>query len=127
MHYYVDKLRQNVGLETWQWRQIVKSQAAQTKYKWPPYDPYPKRPHENFLRTPLLGAGLRNPEILKNQTNEYKFAAGRKSLFCSSLKKIPEQQLNVRSWATFSAIDKDLANRKKCFHKPYALREPYVE
>ena len=80
-----------------------------------------------YFGSRCLGAGLRNSEILKSQTNEYKFAAGRKSLFCSSLKKIPEQQLNVRSWATFSAIDKDLANRKKCFHKPYALREPYVE
>jgi len=42
MHYYVNKLRQNVGLETWKWRQVVTSQAAQTKYKWSPYDPYPK-------------------------------------------------------------------------------------
>ena len=37
--YYVNKLRQNVGLETWIWRQIVTSQTAHTKYKWPPYDP----------------------------------------------------------------------------------------
>ena len=37
--YYVTKRRQNVGLETWKWRQIVTSQTAQTKYKWPPYDP----------------------------------------------------------------------------------------
>ena len=35
--YYVNKLRQNVGLEIWLWRQIVTSQAAHTKYKWPPY------------------------------------------------------------------------------------------
>jgi len=35
--YYVNKLRQNVGLETWKWRQIVTSQTAYTKYKWPPY------------------------------------------------------------------------------------------
>jgi len=28
MHYYVNKLRQNVGLETWKWRQIVTSQTA---------------------------------------------------------------------------------------------------
>ena len=48
MHYYVNKLRQNVGLETWKWRQIVTSQAAQTKYKWPPYDPYPKTPMKIF-------------------------------------------------------------------------------
>jgi len=44
--YDVNKLRQNVGLETWIWRQIVTSQMAHTKYKWPPY--------ENFLRTPLI-------------------------------------------------------------------------
>ena len=53
MHYYVKKLRQNVGLETWKWRQIVTSQTANTKYKWTPFDPEPKPPHENFLRTPL--------------------------------------------------------------------------
>jgi len=35
--YYVNKLRQNVGMETWIWRQIVTSQTAHTKYKWPPY------------------------------------------------------------------------------------------
>jgi len=35
--YYVNKLRRNVGLETWLWRQIVTSQTAHTKYKWPPY------------------------------------------------------------------------------------------
>jgi len=35
--YYVNKLRQNVGLETWIWRHIVTSQTAHTKYKWPPY------------------------------------------------------------------------------------------
>jgi len=28
MHYYVNKLHQNVGLETWKWRQIVTSQTA---------------------------------------------------------------------------------------------------
>ena len=35
--YYVNKLRQNVGLETLMWRQIVTSQTAHTKYKWPPH------------------------------------------------------------------------------------------
>ena len=35
--YYVNKLRQNVDLEIWLWRQIVTSQTAHTKYKWPPY------------------------------------------------------------------------------------------
>jgi len=33
--YYVNKLRQNVGLVTWIWRQIVTSQTVHTKYKWP--------------------------------------------------------------------------------------------
>jgi len=31
--YYVNKLRQNVGLETWKRRQIVTSQTAHTKHK----------------------------------------------------------------------------------------------
>jgi len=31
--YYVNKLRQNVGLETWKLRQIVTSQTAHTKCK----------------------------------------------------------------------------------------------
>jgi len=35
--YYVNKLPQNVGLETWIWRQIVTPQRAHTKYKSPPY------------------------------------------------------------------------------------------
>jgi len=34
--YCVNKLRQNVGLKTWIWRQIVTSQTAHSKYKWPP-------------------------------------------------------------------------------------------
>jgi len=34
--YNVNKLCQKVGLETWIWRQIVTSQRAHTKYKWPP-------------------------------------------------------------------------------------------
>jgi len=50
----VNRLRQNVGLETWIWRQIVTSQTAQTKYEWPPYATE-CAPHENFLRTPLHG------------------------------------------------------------------------
>jgi len=52
--YYVNKLRQNVGLETLTWRQIVTSQTAHTKYKWPPYATEWNRRHENFLRTPLF-------------------------------------------------------------------------
>jgi len=51
--YYVNKLRQNVGLEICIWRQIMPSQTAHTKYKWSPYATEWK-PHENFLRTPLL-------------------------------------------------------------------------
>ena len=35
--YYVNKLRQNVGLETWIWRQIVTSQRPHITSKWPPY------------------------------------------------------------------------------------------
>jgi len=34
--YYVNKLRQNVGLETWIWRQIMTSQRPHTTNKWPP-------------------------------------------------------------------------------------------
>ena len=48
MHCYVNKLRQNVGLETWTWRQIVTSQTVYTKYKWPPHDPEPKPPVWKF-------------------------------------------------------------------------------
>jgi len=33
----VNKLRQNGGVETIIWRQIVTSQTAHTKYKWPLY------------------------------------------------------------------------------------------
>jgi len=46
--YYVNKLRQNVGLETWKWRQIVTSQTAHTKCKWSPYDPEPNPPMKIF-------------------------------------------------------------------------------
>ena len=53
MQYYVNKLTQNVGLETRIWRQIVTSQTAPTKYKWPPYATE-WNPHETFLLTPLL-------------------------------------------------------------------------
>jgi len=35
--YYLNKLRQNVSLETRIWRQNVTSQTAHTKYKWPLY------------------------------------------------------------------------------------------
>jgi len=51
--YCVNKFRENVGLETWIWRQLVRSQTAHTKYKWPPYA-NEWTPHENFLRKPLF-------------------------------------------------------------------------
>jgi len=46
--YYVNKLRQNVGLETGKLRQIVTSQTAHTKCKWPPYDLEPNTPMKIF-------------------------------------------------------------------------------
>jgi len=50
--YYVIKLRQNGGLETWIWCQNLRSQTAHTKNNWPPYaTEWP--PHDNFLRTPV--------------------------------------------------------------------------
>ena len=53
--YYVNKLRQNVGLETWTWCQIVTSQRLHTTNKWPPYATEWNPAHENFLCTPLCG------------------------------------------------------------------------
>ena len=53
--YYVNNRRQNVGLETWTWRQSSTSQTASTKYKRPPLAT-DRNPHENFLRTPLAVA-----------------------------------------------------------------------
>ena len=35
--YYVNKLHQNVGLETCLWRHVVMSQGLPTTNKWPPY------------------------------------------------------------------------------------------
>jgi len=35
--YYANKLRQNVGLEIWLWREILTSQTAHTIQKWRPY------------------------------------------------------------------------------------------
>ena len=52
--YYVNKLRQNVGLETGLWRQFVTSQTAHTKYKWLRYAAEWNPHHEKFLRTPLF-------------------------------------------------------------------------
>jgi len=34
--YYVNKPRQNIGLKKWIWLQIVTSQTAHNKCKWPP-------------------------------------------------------------------------------------------
>jgi len=59
--YFVNKLRQNVGLEIWLWRQMVTSQTAHTKYKWLPYVTE-WNPHENFLRTPLIA----NVDVARN-------------------------------------------------------------
>ena len=55
--YYVNKLRQSIGLEIWLWRQVVTSQTAHTKYKWPPYATEWK-PSISFLRTPLLTVAM---------------------------------------------------------------------
>ena len=53
--YYVNKLRQTAGLKTCLWREIVTSQTAHTKYKWPPYaTEWNPPPHENFLCSPLV-------------------------------------------------------------------------
>ena len=46
--YYVNKLRQNVRLETWKWRQIVTSKTAHIKHKWQPRDPESPPPNENL-------------------------------------------------------------------------------
>jgi len=51
--YYVNKLRENVGVETGKWRQIVTSHTAHTKYKWHRMVRNENRRHENVLRTPL--------------------------------------------------------------------------
>jgi len=56
--YYVNRLRQNIGLKTWIWRRIVTSQTAHTKYEWPPYATERNSPHGSFLRTPLCSASL---------------------------------------------------------------------
>ena len=46
--YYVNKLRQNVGLETGIWSHIVTSQKAHTKCKGPPYGTEWKHPPWKF-------------------------------------------------------------------------------
>ena len=62
MHYYVKKLRQNVGLETCKWREIVTSQTANTKYKWPRNDPEPNPP---IMKIFCLRRWFRNPSRSK--------------------------------------------------------------
>jgi len=52
--YYVNQLRWDIGFETWVWRQIVTSQTAHTKYKWPPCATEWNPPMEIFTRTPLI-------------------------------------------------------------------------
>jgi len=67
--YYVNKLCQSVGLETGKWRQIVTSQTAHTKYKWPPCDPEPKTPWKfSAYATENIGqlTKVRTPRRLKN-------------------------------------------------------------
>jgi len=46
--YYVNTLRQNVGMETWIWRQIVTSQTSHTTNKWSPYVTKWNAPMEKF-------------------------------------------------------------------------------
>ena len=63
---YVNKLRQNVGLETWKWRQIVTSHRAHTKYKWPPYDPERTPPMKIFcVRHCLCAVQFAHQAILR--------------------------------------------------------------
>ena len=61
--YYVNKLRQNVGLETWKRRQIVTSQTAHTKHKWQPRDPESNPPNENL-------ADKEKEEVLEDSKTE---------------------------------------------------------
>jgi len=60
-------------------------------------------------------AGLHNSESSKGKIVLHTFAAGRKSLFRCSVEEILKEQLIIRSraFSTFSAIEKDLAGRKK--------------
>jgi len=83
--FYVNKLRQNVGLETWKWRHIVTSQTAHTKYKWPPYDLEPKLPAWKFssyataYRTYIkmfLSCAAQPFEMQRNTERQYKLLKG---------------------------------------------------
>ena len=65
--YYVNKLRQNVGLETWIWRQIVTSQTAHTKYKWP-HKPLNETSPWKFS---ACATGRRYVSVLSNATARY--------------------------------------------------------
>ena len=57
--YYVNKLCQKVGLETWIWRQIVTSQTVHIKHKWPPSAAEWKPPMEIFcVRHWLAWSGM---------------------------------------------------------------------
>ena len=66
--YYVNILRQNVSLETWIWRQIVTLQAANTKYKWPPYATDRNPPIKIFCVRHCLTV---TPLLKKNKTYTY--------------------------------------------------------
>ena len=98
MHDHVNKLRQNVGLETWKWRQIVTSQTANTKYKWPPYDPEPKTPHENFLRMPLF---LPLKFFVKRALPFYEMQANTRSEY--NYCEMPANSNALRAWAWSSS------------------------
>ena len=57
-------------------------------------------------------AGLHNSESSEGQNDQHKFAAGRKSLFRSSVEEIVKGQIiRSRAFATFSATEKSLAGR----------------
>jgi len=69
--FYVNKLRQNVGLETSKWRQTVTSQTAHTKYKWPPYDPEPKPPPWKFSAYATDGRQLSVALLLRKDREDF--------------------------------------------------------
>ena len=75
--YYVNKRRQIVGLETWKWRQIVTSQTAHTKCKWPPYDPEQTPPWKFSAYGILLDTELSDDKDIQRQLR-YQYCAANK-------------------------------------------------
>jgi len=71
--YHVNKLRQNVSLETWLWRQIVTSQTAHTKHKWPPYatDRNPPWKFSAYAIDSVKYAFLRNKGALETRLKRH--------------------------------------------------------